>query len=163
MKTLNKNHIRVAALVAIVPALLMFSSCGGDPEPEPTAGEVVLTNLVGGQWKVGSVTVDGMDKSSLFSNLTITFASSQTADGKPVAFNGSFTTTNGGPIWPASGNWTITDPTVGTNLSRSDGVVVQLTEVTASQLKFNLAWGKNTFGSGKVGSVKGQHSFTLGH
>ena len=162
MKTPNKNHISAAILSLIVPALLLFSSCGGDPEPEPTAGDIVLTNLVSGQWRGGSVTVDGVDKSSLFTNLTITFASASTADGKPVAFNGSFTTTNGGAVWPASGNWTITDPTVGTNLSRNDGVTVQLTEVTATQLKFNLAWSKNTFGSGKVGSVKGQHAFTFG-
>ena len=161
MKTFNKNLFNTAILAMIVPALLLFSSCGGDPEPVPTAGDIVLTNLVSGPWKVASVTVDGVDKSTLFANMTITFASSSTADGKPVAFNGSYTTTNGGAVWPASGNWTITDPTSGTILSRSDGVTVQLTEATASQLKFNLAWSKNTFGSGKTSSVKGQHAFNL--
>lgn len=147
--------------------VLLLSSCGGDggtdptPEPEPTAGEKVLINLVASAWKMKSVAVDGVDKSSLFTGLTISFTSSASSNGKPTAFSGSFTTTNGGPVWPASGNWTITDQTTGASLSR-DGLAIQLTEVTESSLKMSLNWNKDTFGPGRVESIKGQHVFTMG-
>jgi hypothetical protein len=150
----------IQSLIAsgIIAVLMLTSSCGGDtePEPEPTAGDAVLANLASGQWKVSSVTVDGADKSSLFTNLTITFSTSA-----PGTFSGSFSATNGGPVWPATGTWTITDPAVGSSLSRGDGTTIQLTEVTTNSLKMSLAWSKNTFGPGKTGSVKGQHIFSF--
>lgn len=152
----------------VLVSMLFLISCGGDggadpnPTPEPTAGEKVLVNLVASAWKVKSVTVDGTDRSSLFPGLTISFSSSASTNGKPTAFSGSFTSTNGGQVWPASGNWTITDPTTGALLSRGDGVAIQLTEATEASLKMTLTWNRNTFGPGRTKSVKGQHIFTMG-
>ena len=163
MKTTIKTHIGALMMVALLSVVGMLSSCGGsEPNPEPTAGDLVLASLATSPWKVKSVTVDGVDKSSMFADLTITFTSNQSLDGKPSAFSGSFTATNGGVVWPATGTWTITDPTVGSSLSRSDGVTIQLSEASATSIKMSLAWSKNTFGAGRVGSVKGQHVFTMG-
>lgn len=158
--------IMVCLSGVVVAFVLTLSSCGGDdgtdPTPEPTVGEQVLSNLVASQWKVKSVTVDGSDKSSSFPGLTITFTSSATTNGKPSSFSGSFTASNGEPVWPLSGNWTIPDIAVGSKLQRSDGIEIQLIEVTETSLKMSLPWSKNTLGPGRIESIKGQHVFTMG-
>jgi hypothetical protein len=165
MKFTNINSgIPLFFSIMLLFGVFSFSSCGGDggDDPEPTAGEKVLINLVASQWKVKSVTVDGADKSSLFPNLSITFVSSASVNGKPTAFSGTFTTVNGGSVWPALGNWNINDIAVGSKLTRSDGLEIQLTEVTETSLKMSLAWNKTTIGPGRVESVKGQHIFSMG-
>jgi hypothetical protein len=166
MKTANKN-LGILLSMILVSGLVFISSCGGgggqDPEPEPTAGDLVLINLVSGTWKVNTVTIDGVDKTSMFTNMTLAFTSNATVNGKPVAFNGNYSPSNGGVVWPSSNNsWTITDQAAGKTMMRGDGLEVQLTEVTASSMKMNLAWNKTTFGTGRTGSLKGQHVFTFG-
>ena len=124
-------------------------SCGGDdPVQEPTKGELALKSLTASSWNVKSVTVDGVDQSTLFKNFTITFSSA------------NFTTTNGGVVWPVSSNWSFTDDNA-TGFSRSDGITVQLKEITDTSLKMSMAWSKNTLGPGRIESVKGQHVFTM--
>lgn len=120
-----------------------------DNNQEPSQQDVVTANLSSGIWKVQSVTVDGTDKTSIYSGLTLTFTS------------GSFATTNGGPVWPATGTWTFTDNTA-TTIKRNDGLEIQLQEVNISSLKLGLVWATNTLGSGRSESVKGQHVFTFG-
>jgi hypothetical protein len=146
--------IRSITAIAFLVACSQFMSCGSgggdDPEPEKTAAELTTAKLTASPWKVGTVTVDGTDQSSLFKNFTITFTSS------------GFTTANGGVVWPASSNWSFTDANA-TSFSRGgDGVTVQLQEITDSSLKMSLAWSKNTLGPGRIESVKGQHVFTMG-
>jgi hypothetical protein len=145
--------IRSMITIAFLAACLQFISCGSgggdDPTPEKTKAEEVTAKLTASQWKVGSVTVDGVDQSTLFKNFNITFSST------------NFTTTNGGVVWPASSNWSFTDQNA-TGFSRSDGITVQLQEITDTSLKMSLAWSKNTFGTGRIESVKGQHVFTMG-
>lgn len=125
------------------------SGGGDDPAPEKTAAELTTAKLTASQWKVGSVTVDGVDQSALFKSFNITFTAT------------SFSTTNGGVVWPSSSNWLFTDANA-TGFSRNDGITVQLQEITDSSLKMSLAWSKNTLGPGRIESVKGQHVFTMG-
>jgi hypothetical protein len=145
--------IRSIVVIVFLFACSQLISCGGgggdDPTPEKTKAEEVTAKLTASQWKVGSVTVDGVDQSSLFKNFNITFSST------------NFTTTNGGVVWPASSNWSFTD-TNATGFSRSDGITVQLQEITDTSLKMSMAWSKNTLGPGRIESVKGQHVFTMG-
>lgn len=157
---------RITSVAAGV-CIIFLSSCGGnggeEPEPTPpTAGETVLINLVASPWKIISVTVDGTDKSNLFTNFSLTFVSSSSSNGKPTSFSGTFTTTNGGTVWPSSGNWNLNDIAVGSKLTRNDGLEIQLTEVTESSLKMSLGWNKTTIGPGRISSVKGQHIFSMG-
>ena len=155
MRLTYNFHIIIRTIFAIVFlfACSQLISCGGgggdDPIPEKTKAEEVTAKLTASQWKVGSVTVDGVDQSSLFKNFNITFSST------------NFTTTNGGVVWPASSNWSFTD-TNATGFSRSDGITVQLQEITDTSLKMSMAWSKNTLGPGRIESVKGQHVFTMG-
>jgi hypothetical protein len=63
-------------------------------------------------------------------------------------------------VWP-SGSWSFTDANA-TAFNRGDGISVQLTTLTETSLVMSLAWNKNTLGSGRVESIKGQHVFTMG-
>lgn len=155
MKLINHLSIvvRSGAMVLFLFTCAQFIACssggGDDPTPEQTPAQQVTAKLTSATWKVGTVTVDGTDQSTLFKNLTITFSSN------------SFTTVNGGAVWPASSNWSFTDANA-TGFTRGDGVTVQLQEITDSSLKMSLAWSKTTLGPGRIESVKGQHVFTMG-
>jgi hypothetical protein len=158
------SFLMVASLLLVSVIVLFLSSCGGkgsDPAPpELTAAEKAVQNLVASPWKVAAVAVDGADKTALFTGFTITFSPSSTINGKP-SFNGNYSTTNGGVMWP-NGSWTIGDINLAGSLQRGDGLTVQLTDVTATTFKMSLAWNKNTFGPGRVESIKGQFVFSMG-
>jgi hypothetical protein len=123
-------------------AVLAGCGPGGDAGPDTKA---LLTS---GQWKMKAVTVDGVDKSSAFTNFTVSFSST------------AFTSANGSPVWPASGTWSFTDAEQ-KSVKRNDDVVVTIKEITESQLTLSLSWTKSTLGAGRIESVAGVHSFTL--
>jgi hypothetical protein len=162
MKALHRSLRIFLASVAISALTLLYSCGGSEPEPEPTAAEAAVINLTNSAWKVNSVTIDGVDKTSMFTNLSITFTPTSTTNGKPSSLNGSFTAVNGGLVWPASGTWSFPNTADGNNVLRGDGVSLQLTELTATTLKISLAWSKTTFGTGRSAGLKGQHVFTMG-
>lgn len=160
MKIIDRR-LRILVSVMTMPILLFISSCGGGSEPEPqqTAAELAATNLTNSAWKVTSVTIDGVDKSNMFTNLSIKFNASSNLNGQ-ASLDGSFTATNGGVVWPASGSWNISSD--GRSLTRGDGVAIQLTDITSTSLKMSLAWSQTTFGTGRSEGLKGQHEFSMG-
>ena len=94
-----------------------------------------------------SVSVDGLDQTSVYKGLALNFTAT------------SFTSTNGGVVWPASGTWSFTS-TDATAIKRDDGIQVNMV-VTDTTLKLTLTWTKTTFNGGRVESVKGQNVFTM--
>jgi hypothetical protein len=138
-------------LLPIVLILFVAStfSCKQPLPPEPTPEELAtaLITAAGTTWKIHSVTVDGVDKSSLFAGMTLKFTSS------------SFATTNGDPLWPASGTWDFTS-TQATTIKRNDNVEVQV-QATSTSLKLGLTWNKTTFEPGRTQSISGQYLFTF--
>lgn len=146
MKTILRS-ITALLTVGSVVSFLALSSCDGD-EPSMTKQEEVTALLVGKTWKIQSVNVGGVDKSSMFSGMTLQFTSN------------SVTASNGGIVWPSSNTWTFTSDEA-TTLRRSDGVDVQV-EATETTLKLTLNWTKTTLGPGRVSSVAGTHVFTFG-
>jgi hypothetical protein len=149
MKT-KSNRISFAFLFIVFSAALILSGCGSksDPAPAQTAQEKVTATLTGGTWKINSVTVDGADKTSMYTNMNLTFTSTQ------------YAALNGGAVWPSSGTWTFTS-TDATAIQRNDGLVVTLQEATSTSLKLGLTWTKSTLGPGRVGSIAGQHVFSF--
>ena len=132
----------IASLMVSAAGLATLSSCGGGGDPAPDQN-------LSGHWKVGSVTVDGVDQTSLFTGFTITFS------------NPNYNTSAGGPVWPANGSYVLNGG--GSFFTRTpDGLQVQLTELTETSLKMTLTWSKKTYGSGRTQSIKGQHVFTMG-
>jgi hypothetical protein len=146
-----KSRFRTLLLVISVPITLIslsihFSGCSGDKKI--TRQEEVTAALTSGTWKVNMVTVDGVDKTSTYKDLTLTFTGN------------SFSSTNGGVIWPASGTYTFTDANASA-LKRNDNLEVQIQEAATSSLKLGLNWTKTTLGSGRVESFSGQHVFSF--
>jgi hypothetical protein len=129
--------------------MIALDSCksGGDPEPE-TESERVTTLLTTGTWKLNSLTVDGVAKST-FAGMTITFT------------NGSYTSTKGEPVWPSSGSWSFSDPTAKV-IMRSDQTPVNIDAIDANNLTLSITWTKTTLGPGRVSSVAGKHVFVMG-
>lgn len=146
MKVLHAFKLAVTCVACI--SMLTFIACGGDPTPSQTKQEEVTALLVGKTWKVQSVQVAGVDKTTDFTGMTISFTST------------GFTVTSAGPTWPATGTWSFTN-TEATTFKRSDDVEVQV-EATSTSLKLTFNWTKTTLGPGRKNSVAGTHVFTFG-
>jgi len=125
---------------------LMMSSC--KKGSEETVQEKALKMLTG-VWHVSTVSVDNVDKTSLFTGLVLTIAP------------GTYTTTSNqnNPVWPASGTWSFTDAKA-VSFTRDDGVVVNITSLTNTSLTLTLQWNKTTLG-GRVSSVSGSNVFNF--
>jgi hypothetical protein len=146
MKKEFKSYVTNSILVVIaIVSAWQLSSCKGDDDP--TAQEVIKAKLIGSTWNVQSVKVDGIDKTSVFTGLTITFDES------------NFTTTHGGAVWPASGTWTFIADN-GSKVKRDDGTEISV-DITETTLKLTFEWAETTLGSGRSSSVKGKNVFTL--
>lgn len=146
--TISRIKITLAVLALAVLAT-SFCGCKGSDTPALSKKDEVTATLTKSAWVIKTVTVDGVDKTSIYPNIGLTFTSS------------AFTTTNGGPIWPTSGTWSFTTADA-TAIQRNDGLVVTIQEATATSLKLALSWTKTTLGGGRVESVSGQHVFNFG-
>jgi len=146
MKTLiNNNQLRNLALgIASVVMLVVMQGCGKNP---PSAKDVNTGMLKAHAWNLSSLSVDGVDKTSLYTGMTLAFAA------------GTYTATHGDPVWPASDTWTLSDD--GKTITRGDGVTAAVTAITGDGLTLTLTWSKNTFAGGRTASVAGSHIFTF--
>ena len=95
------------------------------------------------------VTVDGTDKTSVYTGLTLSFTDT------------NYTTTNGGVVWPASGTWSFADAT-GKLITRSDGLSITVEEAIATSIKLKLTWEEGALGGGRAAAVAGVHVFSFG-
>jgi len=145
---METKHINHNLKICLLLLTLLIGSCSGDPEPTPAEMNTELMTATGA-WKLQNVLVDGADKTSIYSGLTIQFTET------------TFTTTNGGVVWPSSGSWSFKDDS-GTVINRSDGIEIKLVEVSTSKLVLQLTWTKSTIGPGRVSSLSGSHTFTFG-
>jgi len=133
------NHI----LIYLTLSLLIGCSSGNDA---PSPREEALTKLTNGIWKMQSVTVDGVNRTDLFTGFTIKF--SKTA----------FESFDGDPVWPTNDTWSFVDDDA-TSLQRGDRITVNILTLTEATLQLRLVWDKTTLGPGRVGSVKGAYEF----
>lgn len=138
----------IASVTIIFCGLLVLQSCGGKGS-DPSPADQMKTILTSGTWNLQTVSVDGVDKSSVYTGLTVRFT------------EGNFTTTNGRVVWPASGTWQFTDDT-GKNITRGDGLAISIEEAITSKLVLKLTWSQTTLGQGRSNSVKGVNIFMFG-
>lgn len=141
-KFIINNSIVLLSLISI-----LMMTCKGKDDPGPTGSNGAGSGNLVGNWVMQNVLVDGVDKTSTYSGMTLSFTAT------------SFTSTNADPVWPSSGTWSLNAN--GTTFKRGDGVEVSIQAATTSSLKLGLAWTTKTFGSGKTNSVAGNHVFTL--
>lgn len=141
-----QNISFIGNVVLLTVACVFLAGCKGSDDPSPK--DVTTQKLTATTWRVSTVSVDGTDQTSLFTNMTLKFTAS------------NYTTTKGGVVWPASGTWTFIDATA-KKFKRDNDLEVTIVEVTDTTLKLSLTWTAGTFGSGRVASVGGVHTFTM--
>jgi hypothetical protein len=132
----------LAAIALLI--LLQISGCGDSGSPALSASDLVKKKLMATTaWKLQSAMVDGVDQTSTYAGLNLSFTAS------------NYSSINGGVVWPATGTWSFSTSD-GTSISRNDGLVVSV-EVTDASLKLSYTWSKTTLGGGRVESIKGPH------
>ena len=145
--TINSKPL-LAALVSItlLAVITQLTSCGGS-DPAPSVQDQVRSKMVSGLWRIKTVTVDGVDRTSVYPGLTLQFTAS------------AYTSANGKPVWATSGTWEFTSAD-GKTIKRDDNIEVTM-EVTTTSLELVLNWPTGTLGGGRAGSVKGVNVFTF--
>jgi hypothetical protein len=137
----------ISIYTATVILLMQMSACQKCCRPVFNAQETVRAKMIAGNWKIQSLFVDDIDKTSTYAGMTIQFTAT------------SYTPTNGRALWPAGGTWSfISDD--GLIFKRDDGILVNV-EVTDTILKLTLTWPTTTLSGGKLQSIKGVNVFTF--
>lgn len=140
-----KSITKIVLFPVVVVGLLFTSGCGGD---EPSASEVMLKKLMAHPWHLSNALVDGNDKTSVYSGLSLTFTKT------------NITATDITPSWPTSITWEFTDGKAKA-IIRNDDLEIQLVEVSKDLLKISYTWNSTTFEPGRVKSVGGNHVLTF--
>ena len=146
----------------ILVAMLAIVGCskddGGGITPEDAAG----ANFAG-TWAVGSsgsVTFDTDDRTSEYTNFTLTVNySAGQGSGTYTATGGQ----SGASPWPTSGTWSFNSDTPGAQsfaVTRDDGLVVNV-GVTATNLDLNFTFDDGANQGSRVENVNGSWTFNL--
>ncbi|GAB1444661.1 hypothetical protein MASR2M41_02800 [Flammeovirgaceae bacterium] len=143
--TLKVNTIIKQVFVYIcLMGMLTLTSCKN--ENTLSAQEEALIKLTAAPWADVIVTVDGIDYSDLYKDLSIAFTES------------AYSTTGGAPVWAASGTWKFLNEE-GTLLKFDDTREVEINSISDDILELSFQWDENTFEPGRVNSVKGKQKF----
>jgi hypothetical protein len=128
--------------------LFQISSCSSE-KVDPTKDNFL--NNLSRSWTVNNVQLDSKDVTNAFPGMVISFTK-----------DGNFTTTNPvGNLWPASGTFTLQASTIQNlfDLTRNDGALVTLTQISSSALQFKMTFA--TAPGGRVSSVAGNYTFNM--
>lgn len=139
-----KLMVSLLSTLLMLSALLLFPGCGDKTEPE---SERVKKLLVAGEWGIQSVNGNAIDLTSVYKNLKLTFK------------DGTFTSSGGEPIWPASGSWNFIDPSA--KKMNAASLEITILEVTDKKLSYSLPWTKTTVTGGRIVSIPGDITFVM--
>lgn len=126
--------------------ILCTQGCKKD-NVKPIADQVTDI-LTSSNWKIQNVTVDGVDHTSSFQGMTLSFTKT------------NYTATHGKVVWPATGTWKFTSQEA-KSIERNDDIIVTISEATHDKLVLSFNWNKETIGTGRSASIKGSYSFTF--
>jgi hypothetical protein len=147
---MNKNIINFSSGLIAIALLILgihLQSCDGD-DSNISEKERALGQLTTGIWTLESATVDGVDKTSIYSGLKLKFSSN------------SYTAQDGGALWAANGTWDFEAES--TNIIvRDDGLRIAVTKMTVDTLEISFIWNSTTYGSGRSSSITGMHVMTF--
>lgn len=152
------KSIRILTVLALAAVLVTFSNCGDDPPPAPPVEDVQFDKLAK-TWKITTVTLDGVDKTSDYTGFQLVL--SGTKGSPPFSYS-----TTGRPSlspWKASGNWDFgTAPE--TSIIRDKGTADELPityAVTESTLTISFTFNGTGY-TARTGVVKGAWIYTFG-
>ncbi len=144
MNTQTKNTTLRPTAIAVV---ILIAALAGCKKSDSLSAKQVNTNMLTSHvWKLQSLQVDNVDKTSLYTGMPLTVGAA------------TYTSTNGAPVWAASGTLSFTDDG---KTKRDDQVDVSVDQITDAQLVLSLTWNKTTLGGGRTSSVSGKHVYTF--
>jgi hypothetical protein len=126
--------------------VVVTNSC---THPEESEKELTLRLLQSAHWKINSLHIDGVDKSTTLPGLSLKFSET------------GFVSENGGMLWPTAGGWHFQGEKAKV-IIRSDDLEVTIVEIHESKLALSFQWTRTTIGSGKEKSIAGNHLFIFG-
>lgn len=141
---MKQNYSLLKLLIGIAMLTGLLSSCHDDPSPE----EEQLKRLTA-TWMVNTVSNDNTDVTSQFDSFTLTVSGDRT-----------YSTTNGGNPWPASGTFTLTGQDFD-SFRRDDGVIINLVEITDSKLILSFQMNSVRSIRSGVDGITGDFTFNL--
>lgn len=151
MKNLKTSNMKTIVYILIIIATGLVS-CNDDDEATPVDSAQlkaeVTAQLSESTWNVQTVTVDRLDQNDLFEGFSLSFG------------DGTFTSQNGGEVWPASGTWQFANEEA-TAIVRDDDTVINILTLNDFALVISLSWSENTIGLGRTNSISGEHVFTF--
>lgn len=134
--------------VLALTATLTITSCKDD---DPVVTEENLNKLAAHRWSLTRATVNGVDKTALYSNLILQWNNNKT-----------FSSTNGGVIWPSTGSFSFTDDAekiLLLSLNINGDTEVSIQTLTDTQLVISFHWNQTTTSNGRSKSIEGDHIF----
>lgn len=142
--------------LAVLCALFTISACDDNGDPKTPDKKTENTNLLvnKGAWNASMVDVpDG------------TATESADWDGFSVTFTATSMTTSGHApnstvVWP-SGEWSWKDDNANTIVRASDGIEMQVNELTASKLSVTFTMPDGTETTGRIHALDGEYTFVL--
>ncbi len=137
-------------ILALMVSILSISiSCETKEVPEISQERLREIFLIGSTWRLERVTVDGMNETDTYRDLTISFSQS------------SYSTSNGRVIWPETGTWEFVDDS-NTVIRRGDGLLVTIQSITSNSLVLALVWESRSIDTGRKLAIAGNHIFEFG-
>jgi hypothetical protein len=131
----------IVKIILLVIGPWALAGCGGsDPKSEK---EVMLEKLTANTWKISSAVVDTKQATGAFSGLEISFTNTNLTvvnEVPPLWNNATFIVEKNGQTF---------------QLLRSDGIVMDVKEITKTNLKLQFQY----YTGGKVSSVSGMYTF----
>lgn len=128
--------------------LLCVVGCGKDDAEALSQAEKIKQQLATQSWQLESATVNGIDKTTIYQGLSVTFAEN------------TYTSIKGNEIWPASGTWAFATPEAKAIL-RDGSLQIDIISVSNTQLILSFQWNDTTFKEGRLASISGLHIFTF--
>lgn len=139
---------RLWPLLIGVMSLIIITSCkgGGDDTPAPTDQEIAQA-ILENTWIVGStgsISVDNTDVTDRYDGFSLNIG------------NGTYTTTNAGDLFPASGTWEWVGETDNI-FTTGNGKEITITELTETQFSFQFLKTEQNVAAG----ISGNYSISL--
>ena len=119
-----KTYLKYIYFLALIAAAITFSHCGGGDEPGPDQKAAAEEQLerISGSWDLVSVSQDGTDVSADYTGFTLTMSGNLTTNKENV--NGTYSSTNGGQVFPSAGSWAFAPANVGSQIILDNDLTV---------------------------------------
>lgn len=129
----------------------MLIGCGDDDRGDQNTQESGFLKALSGKWTVERVTLDAIDVTFLFEEMTLSINSNKSYN----AFKGLT------PYWPEEGTFELAaDPNSDNyKMIRDDGVELFVTALSDAELQVKMFYSPKT--SGRVSSVAGEYQFNF--